>query len=259
MPGYPAHVTKELSFDGVIRKGQVSPAVKRVQEWLKINGFATGIDSDFGDATETCVTRFQHARELPETGEVDQQTWELLVDPLVKALAPMQFSPNATIAEAVLAVAKQHLQQHPIEVGGDNRGPWVRIYVDGHEGAGWRWCAGFVTFVMKQACMELEHALPIDGSFDCDALAHQAKNAGLFVPGERVESGSVSWAALGSAQIFVKRRTPNDWNHTGFSFAGHDKVFDTIEGNSNEDGSANGFEVIGRTRSLGQKDFIKLS
>lgn len=259
MPNYPAHVAKELSFTEVIRKGDEGPRVKRVQEWLKINGFATAIDSDFGPATEKCVTNFQKAKELPETGKVDRDTWDLLVTPLVRALAPIEFPSNTTLSNAILRVAEQHLREHPIEVGGDNRGPWVRIYCDGNDGIGWRWCAGFVTFVMKQACLELEQSLPIEGSFSCDSLAYQAKLANRFVAGAKLQDGSVSWAELGSTHIFLVRKTPTDWTHTGFSFEGADTVFSTIEGNSNEDGSANGFEVTRRTRAIPRKDFIRLA
>jgi Putative peptidoglycan binding domain len=259
MADFPAHVKKELAFDGVIRKGDIGPKVRRVQEWLKINGFGTGIDADFGDATKKCVTRFQNSKGVQETGEVDEQTWELLVDPLQKALAPLGFAANTKLPEAIFRVAEQHLKQHPIEVGGDNRGPWVRIYVDGNEGLSWRWCAGFVTFVMKQACMELGKPMPIEGSYSCDSLAYQAKHADLFVPGAQLESGGVAWSDLGSAHIFLVRRTRTDWTHTGFSFDGAGTVFSTIEGNTNEDGSANGFEVARRMRSVPKKDFIRLA
>lgn len=259
MPDFPAHVVKELSFPGVIQHGDRGIKVRRVQEWLKISGFATGIDSDFGDATKTCVTRFQRSKDLPETGKVNQQTWDLLIEPLTKALAPIAFPANTKLSEAVLRVAKQHLAQHPIEVGGDNRGPWVRIYVGGSEGREWRWCAGFITFILKQACMELGKPLPIEGSNSCDSLAYQAKHAGLFVKGAQIEDGSVSWSELGSAQIFLIRKTATDWIHTGFSFEGAATVFSTIEGNTNEDGSANGFEVARRTRALPKKDFIKIA
>ena len=258
MAEYPAHVKKELAFDGVIRKGDLGLKVRRVQEWLKINGFGTAIDGDFGDATEKCVTRFQHSKSLPETGEVDQKTWDLLVSPLVKALAPIGFPSGTKLSEAVLRVAEQHFRQHPIEVGGDNRGPWVRVYVEGNEGHDWRWCAGFVTFVMKQACMELGRPSPISGSVSCDSLAHQAKQADLFVPGAQLQSGDVAWSDLGALQIFLLRRTSTDWTHTGFSFDGKNTVFSTIEGNTNEDGSANGFEVGTRVRSGTKYDFIRL-
>src|SRR4029078_8215693 len=132
---------------------------------------------------------------------------------------------------------------HPIEVGGDNRGPWVRIYLDGHEGPGWRWCAGFVTLVMKQAGRELGQSFPVEGSYSWGSLAYQAKHAGLFVPGAELESGNALWACLGSAQMFLVRKTSTDWVHTGFTFVGANTVFSTIEGNTNEDGSPNGSEV----------------
>jgi hypothetical protein len=259
MSNFPAHVTTELSFDGVIKKGDRGAKVRRVQEWLTFNKFATSIDGDFGDATKTCVTNFQRSKGLPETGSVNQQTWEPLIAPLNKALAPIEFGANTQLSDAILRVAKQHLSQHPVEVGGQNRGPWVRTYMSGHQGPEWLWCGGFVTFVMKQACMLLNRQMPIEGSFSCDSLAHQGKEAGLFVKDSQMQNGSVTWQELGAAQVFLVRRTSTDWVHTGFSFDGEDTVFSTIEGNTDRDGSSNGFEVAKRTRSIPKKDFIRLS
>ena len=253
-----AHVARERAYDGLIQHGDSGKKVRRVQEWLKINRFATGIDGAFGDATEKCVGNFQQAKGLPKTGKVNQQTWDALIEPLTKALAPAQFPAGMKLGQAVLHVAKQHLAQHPIEVGGDNRGPWVRVYVGGNQGPGWRWCAGFLTHVIKQACVQLGQPMPIPGSYSCDSLAYQAKQAGLFVKDSELLNGSVSWNSLGASQIFLVRKTPTDWVHTGFSFNGSNTVFSTIEGNTNEDGSANGFEVAGRTRSVPKKDFIRL-
>lgn len=98
MPNFPAHVQKELAFDGTIRKGALGLKVRRVQEWLKINGFGSGIDNDFGDGTRESVIRFQKSKALPETGEVDQQTWDVLTDPLMKALAPIGFAAGTSLA-----------------------------------------------------------------------------------------------------------------------------------------------------------------
>ena len=255
---FPAHVMQELSFEGVVKKGDRGKKVKRVQEWLTLNKFATSVDSDFGDATEACVMNFQKSKQLPQTGKVDEQTWNLLVEALDKALAPIEFPADIKLSDAILRVAKQHLAQHPVEVGGQNRGPWVRVYMSGEEGPEWLWCAGFVTFIMKQACLQLEREMPIEGSVSCDSLAHQAKAAGLFVKGAQLQNGSVTWSQLGAAQIFLLRRTSTDWVHTGISFDGADTVFSTVEGNTDRDGSSNGFEVAKRTRSIPKKDFIKL-
>ena len=63
---------------------------------------------------------------------------------------------------------------------------------------------------------------------------------------------------MGVSCVFLVRRTSNDWMHTGFAFNGADTVFETIEGNTNDGGSANGFEVTTRHRSTGSKDFVRL-
>ena len=134
MPDYPAYVAKELAFDTVIKIDDTGVKVRRVQEWLTINKFATTVDGDFGHATDKCVKDFQQSKGIQRTGKVNQQTWDALVEPLSKALQPINFSANMSLADATLRVAKQHLAQHPIEVGGDNRGPWVRVYVGGNQG-----------------------------------------------------------------------------------------------------------------------------
>ena len=253
---YPAHVTQELSFDAIIRKGDTGLKVRRVQEWLSIHNCPTPVDGDFGPATEKCVKDFQKLHGTPVTGTVNKTTWRALTAPLTHALASMKLPASSSVTQAMLQVAQQHLAQHPVEMGGDNRGPWVRVYMGGNQGTDWRWCAGFITFVMKQACMLLDRPTPINGSFSCDSLAYQAKAEGFFVKGTALASGAVSWPELGASQVFLRRATPTDWTHTGLSFQGAGSTFKTIEGNTNDGGSSNGYEVCQRTRSLDEKDFI---
>ena len=50
-------------------------------------------------------------------------------------------------------------QINPREIGGQNMGPWVRLYMDGREGAEFPWCAGFVCFVLAQACEAMGRAM----------------------------------------------------------------------------------------------------
>ena len=255
---YPSYVAKELTFPGPVQQGAGGMTAKRVQEWVTFHGFATPVDGDFGPATEICVREFQTAKGLSATGIVDAQTWKALVGPLDNALRMPVVASGATLAGVVLKVAKQHLAEHPIELGGNNRGVWVRVYMSGNQGDDRLWCAGFVTFVMKQACMALERQPPIAGSQSCDSLAYQAKEAGLFVKGTDVASGTVQWPELGASQIFLVRRTSTDWTHTGFSFEGSGVTYSTVEGNTNDAGSGEGNEVCQRTRSVAKKDFIRL-
>lgn len=250
---------KELTFNGPIQKGAGGMAAKRVQEWVTFHGFATPVDGDFGPATEICVKQFQSAKGLNSTGTVDEQTWEAFVEPLSNALQLPTVQSGDTIGDIILKVAKQHLAPHPIELGGDNRGVWVRVYMGGNQGSKFLWCAGFVTFVMKQACMALERQTPLAGSQSCDSLAYQAKEAGLFVKGADIEKEKVLWTDLGTSQIFLVRLTPTDWTHTGFSFEGAGETFSTVEGNTDQQGSGEGHELCQRTRSVTKKDFIRLS
>jgi hypothetical protein len=59
--------------------------------------------------------------------------------------------------------------------------------------------------------------------------------------------------------IFLDRRTSTDWTHTGLVIAFHDNVFETIEGNTNDSGGREGYEVCKRTRGYARKDFIKIT
>lgn len=253
-----SHLVQELTLGAEVRRNQIGSSVKRIQEWLTFHHFATTIDSDFGPATEHCVKQFQAARGLPVTGIVDQATYKKLAEPLSNVLKEIQPSPGETLASLVRKYAKQHLAQHPIELGGQNRGPWVRVYMDGQEGEEWKWCAGFVTFVLKQACATLNLSMPVPGSFSCDVLGKQAKNKSILVSDSSIASNSNSWSRLKPCCIFLVRDSQG-WKHTGFAIENNGNTFVTIEGNSDHNGSANGYEVSTMVRSLSGKDFIRLS
>ncbi|MFA6245111.1 MAG: peptidoglycan-binding domain-containing protein, partial [Candidatus Hydrogenedentales bacterium] len=121
-----------------IKRGDKGKPVREVQEWLCLHDFQVGIDEDFGPATELGVTRFQRAKGLPDTGVVTPETFSALVQPMREALAPIPAG-GRTLGQMVAAYAVQHVPPHPREIGGENRGPWVRFYMRGQEGAGYFW------------------------------------------------------------------------------------------------------------------------
>ena len=253
-----AQEDKELAFGSQIERGDRGMAAKRVQEWLSFHGFATPVDSDFGEATERQVKAFQAARHLTANGVVTSQTWAALTEPLRRAVAPIAPTGADDVAAMRLKYAKRQLAAHPIEIGGANRGPWVRIYMGGNEGADWLWCAGFVTTLVRSACEALGVAMPIKGSVSCDTLAAQAREKNRFVSGSKVADGSVPLSSLGNCSIFLVRRTATDWIHTGIAFEPSGETFATIEGNTDAGGSSNGFEAARRVRNLTKKDYIRL-
>src|SRR3954451_24276804 len=60
----------------VLKKGSNDPAVRDLQEALKVLGFDPGpVDGVFGAKTETAVKKFQQAREIPDDGAVGRVTW----------------------------------------------------------------------------------------------------------------------------------------------------------------------------------------
>jgi hypothetical protein len=244
---------REVEFAGEVRKGSRGRPVRVAQEWLTYHRFPTSIDGAFGSATELAVKDFQKARRLRVTGVVDERTHAALVQPLMAALEPI--APGGrSLPELVLAYARQHVALHPVELGGENAGPWVRLYMEGNQGEAWAWCAGFVTFLMKQACAFSSWRMPIAGSPSCDSLAAQAKAAGCFVRETDLDHNGHPDTAC----IFLVRRTPTDWVHTGLVSEFDEAAMRTIEGNTNDSGSREGFEAIERVRGYDSKDYITL-
>lgn len=237
----------DLALEQALKRGDTQRQVKLIQEWLSLHGHHVAIDADFGPATEAAVREFQEQAGLPATGIVNAATFAQLVAPMTAALSPIAAN-GRPLGELVVACARQHLAQHPLEVGGQNRGPWVRLYMKGNEGAQWAWCAGFACFCLQQACRTLGQDLPIAASFSCDALANSAKAKGRFVGREQAGPGS----------FFLVRSTPADWTHVGIVSRKEEQVFRTIEGNTNDDGSREGFEVCARTRGYSRMDFIRI-
>lgn len=272
---WPAHVRRELAPPRrLLDVGHRGSEVARVQEWLSHQGFGTAVDGAYGPATARCVRDFQRARGIEPDGRVDGALWQRLVRPLRAVLARPGRAPSASrpFAAAVLDVAERHLAEHPIEIGGANRGPWVRLYCNGADGSAWAWCAGFVSFLVAQAAAERGEAVPFAGSVSCDTLAAQGREGELFVSGKTFARERRAQDRLAAGCVFLRRRTPTDWVHAGLAYdfseeplgrarsARRIAVFRTVEGNTNDDGSRDGYEACRRTRSLAgdHYDFIAL-
>ena len=232
----------DLVLDRDLSKGSRGKKVRLVQEWLCLHAVGLEIDGSFGAATEAAVTAFQRRCGLRPTGVVNQGTFAALTLPMVRTLAPL--TARRCLGDAVAAYARRHLREHPREVGGQNKGPWVRLYMRGNEGTDLPWCAGFACFVLKQTCDATGVALPFPPSDSTSQLKRNAVDARLFLSGtdagpERVTPGS----------FFLQRGGPTGWKHTGLVTEAGEEGFRTVEGNTNDDGSAEGYEVCARFRA----------
>ena len=245
-------IRAETEVVGRPARGDSGAATRRVQEWLTLHGHGVVVDGDFGPATERALVDFQTSRGLPGTGTADAETWGDLVRPMTVVLA-RRLDSSSGFGPAIIEYAGAHLASHPREVGGANRGPWVRLYLHGNEGSQWAWCAGFVTFLLTQAADSMAAHRPITGSFRCDELAAQAEAAGRFVAEPRADP----WR-LPPGSVFLVRQSPGDWTHTGIVVRAEPETFATVEGNTNDAGDREGYEVCARTRGYTGKDFIQM-
>lgn len=261
------HISDELAFPGALGVGdggkkskKQGAAVRRVQEWLNFHDAATGLDGDFGDSTATMLAAFQERLGRPATGSLDAETWALLTAPLRRALAPIAHPAGASLEEAVVAVSLQHVAQKPIEIGGDNAGPWVRAYMRGKDGADQLWCAGFVCLLVAQAARDLGLAMPFKRQVGCDALAADARASGRFIAESAMQAPAQRLSRIRPGMLFVMRNPDNDADfiHAGIVLRPNAETFDTIEGNTNASGGANG--VIARigNRAYRRRDFLSL-
>jgi peptidoglycan hydrolase-like protein with peptidoglycan-binding domain len=233
----------------------------QIQEWCCFNKANTNIDGEFGFGTTGAVQRFQRERGLPESGEVDERTWIELTLPMRRAIAPVTPKEGDTIYDVVLKIARRHLAEHPVEFiekGEGNCGPLVRLYMNGEEGEEQPWCAGFVSFVVGQAAVALGIPMPIKRQVGVDQLVADAKKDRRLVRETDLPNAMAVRSKLRAGALFAVRDTPKAYAHTGIVSGVGDESFETIEGNTNQMGSSNGFEVCARSRPYKDKDFILL-
>lgn len=241
--------------------------IEKIQSWLNLfamqnpsSGTATGIDGDFGPATEKAVLNFQKFTNLPQTGSIDQTQFDLLSLPLKKAFEDSITGNN--LRELVLNVAKNHLKNHPFELviyKQNNTGPWVRSYMYGNEGEKWFWCMGFVQSILDQAASiqgkNFKTLMPL--TYSCDTVGTIGIQKKLLT---RFQVARANPALIKPGDVFLMQKSPNDWYHTGIVTAIQGDVIETIEGNTNTDGSHNGNAVMNRIRNFKQTkiDFFSI-
>jgi len=231
--------------------------VRKIQSWLTLfelvnpnNGTLTGIDGDFGPATEKAVMNYQKAKGIAQTGVVDIALFSRLCSPLQKA-----FETTVTgngMRQRILSAAKLHVENFPFEItinAQSNSGPWVRSYMDGKEGSDFLWCMGFVQTIIDQAASSLnknfEDLMP--STFSCDTVGITAINKGLLTRFAKVRRDP---SVVKPGDIFLIQKAEFDWIHTGIIISIGNDIFETIEGNTNNDGSHNGNRACKRVRNF---------
>jgi hypothetical protein len=86
-----------------------------------------------------------------------------------------------------------------------------------------------------------------------------AKASTRFVSETHLSTGAQHVNGLRPGCLFVRRKTATDWTHTGIVIDVGPDSFKSIEGNTNDEGIRNGFEVCMHSRGYNNKDFILLT
>jgi hypothetical protein len=228
--------------------------VKELQELLCLNGYNVVIDGIMGPATKQALINYQKENGLTNPGELTVQTVSMMLYPFVK-VAEIWPPDGRKANEMLIKYAGIHFGYSPKEIGGQNMGPWVRLYMDGNEGKSWPWCAGFVSYLLKQTYKSLGQPLPFKTSFSCQELAKNAYKNGMLKVDKELDDAIKSNLA---GSIFIIHKD-DEYIHTGIVISADKETFVSIEGNTNDDGSAEGYEVCKRIRNYDSKDFIILS
>lgn len=245
------HYLSELELTSALKKGTKGKDVKKVQEWLNLWRYQNSlwkynivVDGDFGQQTQSAVMEFQKLMELEVDGVVGSQTFGILTNPLKRAFEAIE---GTNVHYLIVDYARQHLRSNPHELS-QNTGPWVRSYMGGNEGKDWAWCMGFVQTILDMAFSTVgkKYTTCMPLTYGCDEVGNYGIKKGLLIRNSELRKSADK---VKPGDIFLVSKTPTDWTHTGIIISVEGDSFVTIEGNTNDEGSREGFEVCKRNRN----------
>lgn len=238
--------------------------VRELQQRLQELGYNPGIiDGDFGEVTERAVRLFQ-ARSADLAGEpleidgiVGPATWGALFGPA--SVEDQEHGPDilnaaeSVLSEIVLAVAIGEIgvRESPL---GSNRGPRVDQYIKAtglNPGGKHAWCMCFIYWCFEQAAKDLGVQNPCPKK----AGVHMAWKACLNAAASGAKDVAVTAAKEAQKDpgkvrpgmvFFID--TGGGTGHVGFVAGNSNGALETIEGNTNDNGSREGIGVFRRSR-----------
>jgi peptidoglycan hydrolase-like protein with peptidoglycan-binding domain len=176
-----------------IKKGSVGPAVEELQNILRELDYDIPVTGIFDTATFKAVRNFQsnhldkHNTPLTVDGEVGALTWWALQHPRSEVsggsidfgIMPDTALGGTAIGRSALQFAINELNAGAGEVGGNNKGPWVKKYLEpAGVSEGNSWCAAFVSWCFLQAAGGDKKAMPFKYSAGARNIYNQLKQKG---------------------------------------------------------------------------------
>jgi hypothetical protein len=215
------------------KKGSQGDVVKEIQTLLNKFGNQLVVDGDFGNATLAAVTKFQQQNGLTATGQVDPITLDVL-----------RRTKNLSLGSVALQYVGQ--TEKPGNQGFNNEAFENKMEAVGFE-KGHAWCSYFAELCAKEAMPE--KFAEFDKLFSASAVQtfFNFQKAGYKITSYPVKDSVVVWQNYKSGKP--------QWNgHVGICTEVIDKEsFKSVEGNTNDEGSREGYIVAKKSRKLGVK------
>lgn len=155
-----------------------------------------------------------------------------------------------------LAVARLALQLHIRETGGNNRGPLVEaLQLSAGCGTGDPWCAAFCDVCVRLGFAAAGARLPLRVGAGCSDFVRRAAKQGRVFELAQAGTGEFSTGIPAPGDLLVLRRArrtqrATPYRHIGLVAQAPDPrgIISTIEGNTNDVGSADGDGVYAKQR-----------
>ena len=226
----------------LLKKGAKGASVKQLQETLLELDYNVTVDSDFGNETYKAIRAFQashldkHGVPLKVDGSVGEITWWALKNPRVvissgvvdyKSMPPLAMG-GSVLGRGALQVAINELIVGAREIGGNNKGPYVKKYLAPTGLAeGNSWCAAFMSWCFLQSAGGNRGNMGFRYSAGARDVFDQLKRKGSTFSG--TTAGLVP--SPGDLVAWWRVSLPSYHGHIGIVHHVSDGFLYTIEGN----------------------------
>lgn len=258
----PIKVARAMARLPVLRKGSVHPAVRLLKRCLAVHlvgredwgDYNAEIGDRFDEGVAHFVREYQSMFELKVDAIVGPATWASLLDeaPREPSLAGLRQAPPGALQVVIVENAVKAEGLRIREKSGRNDGPLVEaILATADLKAGQPWCVAFcwAVYAFSMLCLDrYAQPWPLTAKRSATWLvkAAQRGEGGLsLVEADKVQPGD----------LFV---IPG--KHAGIVVGLPDaRRVETVEGNTNKAGSAEGDGVYRKTRSRAGNVFVRVS
>lgn len=241
----------------VLRRGARGPAVRRLQELLnslKVSRLALVPDGHFGGLTHDAVVALQSSKRLPATGVVDAATWKAIeTDPRAAFSYDYRVGPQEGLADIAAAYIGA-TETGENRMGSDARMREIFAADDlAPNGVtdGYAWCCALVSLCVQRLLAQSPMFPNVQAPRVAGVTAFRTRwapqqNCLIAAPGDRFLPHK------GDIVVY-------NFSHIGIVERGGTGVIQTIEGNTNEQGSREGTTCRRKERTQAQvRCFIRL-